>query len=277
MSVSFFETFVCVRSKDRVSGTSSKYKVLLPNMIENVVQIEFMNAEIPNTLYTTHIRFFRFSINATDEAGIESISHIMVPVQPGIYETQDLMAFMTDNMFIAETYGITNESLDPTIAWFTFNEHTAQIGINVSNEVSQVFIDEGTDPMFGFETGEVYAPPSNPNVYYGTMIASFAVPSYVYLCIDEIQNQAFTNFMVPLNVVCPRNMIARIQMNADIFHYVVAASNGSDFCRPLAVSQPMSLSSLSISFLGPDSRPVDFQGSEHNLILKVTSKRQFRS
>ncbi|MGA9042409.1 MAG: hypothetical protein WB421_17880 [Terriglobales bacterium] len=259
-----------MRSKDRVSGTPDKYKVCLPTLIENVVQIEFMSAEIPNTLYTTHIRFFNFAINVADV-----ISHITIPVQPGIYSTSDLMAFMTANMFLADTYLITNDTLDPSIVWFTFNEHKSQIGINVSSEVSEVFIDNFTDPMFGFAEGEVYAD-IDTGVYYGTSLSAFNVPSFIYLCIDEIQNQAVTNFMTASNAATPHNMIARIQMNAEILHFVMTASNGSDFRRPLTMSNSINLSTLSITFLGPDGGAVDFQGVEHSLILKVTSKRLTR-
>ena len=118
------EFFVEVRSQDRISGTPSHYVVNLPSLIPNVIQVEFVASEFPNTIFSTVISYVYFTISYTLSSQSNTVD-IVVPIQPGIYETTDLMNLMTNSMYLVDTYLTTNVKLDPTIVNFKYNEHLA--------------------------------------------------------------------------------------------------------------------------------------------------------
>jgi transcription antitermination factor NusG len=71
----------------------------------------------------------------------------------------------------------------------------------------------------------------------------------------------------------PPNVIARIQMNADILHMVNASPNSFDFVRAMNLVHPVNIDKLSISFVGANGKEVDFQGVEHSLLLRIDTDR----
>ncbi|MGA9041637.1 MAG: hypothetical protein WB421_13980, partial [Terriglobales bacterium] len=156
------------------------------------------------------------------------------------------------------------------IVSFFFNEHTSKIAF-VGNQIESLTILDDTDPLFGFDVGPVMNDPTNPTFFYGQNMAISKLPSYLLLCMREMQDEGYVNFLTSSSKG-PRNVIARIQMNADVLHMVNSSSNTCDFSRPINFANPLNLSRLSLSFVGPEGESVDFQGVEHHLLLKVTSR-----
>ena len=271
------EYFVAISSEDRDSGTISKYTVSLPSLIERVVRIEYVSGEIPNTLYVSNMRYVFFRL--TD--ALDDPFYFTVPVLPGIWKSNELLNHMTENIFFTPTYLETNERLNdmnnPTVV-FTFDEHTSKFGlvIRYPGVYKDPRIIEGTDTFFGFIPDEDRILPHHAvltNTYYAEHVCMTKVPSYLYLCLDEIGDFPCSDFMTSYNPkkVIPLNIIARIQMNADILHVVNSSPNTFDFSRPLNPRNPMNISRLSLSFRGPDGNVVDFKGVEHSLLLKLTT------
>ena len=270
------EVFINVRSQDRISGTPSHYTVNLPSMIPNVIQIEFVSSEIPNTIFSTTTSYFFFTINYTLSGSVYD-TEIIIPIQPGIYETNDLMNTMTSNMYIDSEYLYTNTKLDPTIVNFMYNEHLAIIcmkqGTNPNSTINSITIDEGTDPRYGFQVGPLSLNTVS-NTYNAQSIALFNGTPVIFVCLEQMNDSCSSYFINPVSSNTPlRNVIARIPMNADILHYVVSSPNTVDYVRPILLSRPLNLSQLTISIVLPDGTHADFQGVEHSLLLKVTVNR----
>lgn len=259
--------FVSVRSKDRVSGTPNRYTVRLPCMIFNAHKIDFVGAEIPNTLFTTKIRYMYLSVNGVNYT---------VPVQPGIYETTDLMTYMSSNIYVSSTYLTTNTPIPANTITFSFNDHLSKIAIVCSPSVTNVTIMVNTDPMFGFNVGSTYAPtilPSVNGIIYGDRLVAMDVPAFVFLTLEELNDGDALNFITSSSTFMPPNIIARIQMNADILHMVNSSPNSFDFVRSMNLIHPVNIDRLSFKFVGPNGAEVDFQGVEHSLLLRIYTDR----
>lgn len=272
------QVYISVRSKDRTfhdNTTSSQYKVLLPRMFHNVIKIEYINAEIPNTVFSANSRQFIFSCNVTDATTPTLVSSLVcvVPVLPGIWEDDDLMNFMTNNIFVQSTYGITNLRISG-IFTFGVDSSTNKLYVQPTNSslVSQFKVLSGTDTSFGFINDSII-PLSLSGKYYGTYPMTFSAPNFLFLCVDELLDFEPSNVLTPISNKVPVNKIlARLQLNADVLHWVVQSPNVQDFVRKTRSGHYVNFHTLSISFLDPFGNVVDFQGVEHTLLLRVTYK-----
>ena len=93
--------YVSVNSKDRVfGGTENRYTVKLPRLIRNVVSVELLSAEIPNTNYPRDPKYLYYSVTQTD--GTYTLLRSMVPA--GIYTHDDAAVSMTGTIKGIKTY-----------------------------------------------------------------------------------------------------------------------------------------------------------------------------
>jgi hypothetical protein len=269
---STLDYYIHVNSSDRMAGGSpAHYTVPLPFQIEKVTKIEFVSAEIPNTLFSaSRIRNIYFTLNKSTFTNLTNEDiHCLIPVTPGLWEVRELVDFMENNVFEL----ISMRKLDPLPFNILFNPHTSKFGFEVVDReiIKSIFINENTDPMFGFTPGSHLPYDEKEHVYWGQNMAVFKGVPFVYICLDQLTDSPYLGFMTPHPTKTPQNVLARIQINADILHYVYSTANSTDFYRSIEPLRPLILDHLTFSFLDPEGNLVDFQGVDHSLILRITS------
>lgn len=89
------DIYIAVNSQDRtLSGTPNKYTVNLPRLLRNVVSIELVSAEIPNSLYPDTIRNLYFGL---DYPGI-GLLVCLTTIPVGVWTHNDAATQMTNNI-----------------------------------------------------------------------------------------------------------------------------------------------------------------------------------
>ena len=115
--------YISVNSEDRVSGTENKYTVTLPRLLQNVIQIELLSAEIPNTLYPTGKKYLYFAVHVNENAGNNEDGHMFLCrtfLPEGVYNHDDAAVQLTNNMDVFKHYLDTDrirryfQQIDPT-------------------------------------------------------------------------------------------------------------------------------------------------------------------
>ena len=99
--------YISVNSEDRVSGTENKYTVKLPRLLQNVIQIELLSAEIPNTLYPSGIKHLYFGVHVKEDSGdqLRGCFFLCRSVLPeGVYNHDDAAAELTRSIDVFKTY-----------------------------------------------------------------------------------------------------------------------------------------------------------------------------
>lgn len=271
------EVFVSVRSRDRTMmplSSPSKYTVNLPRNFRNVTKIEYIDAEIPNTLLPENKRKFFFKAVIVDATNSNLVSNVtcVVPLKTGMWESQQMCTFMTNNIFILNSFQISNLRLNGMFA-FGYDNSTFKMYVQCLNPscVSFFQVTAGTDEGFGFIQDQ-YIPMTSNGRYYATFPMNFDVPSFLYLCVDELRSYATAEqLIVPItNKTDTPIVMARIQMNSDTFHWVVQSPNAYDFARKARKDNICNLSQLTISWVDPFGKLVDFNGVDHTLLLRLT-------
>ena len=113
------EVFISVNSVDRLpGGSANKYTVQLPRQLRNVVMIELISAEIPNTLYTDLAKTLYFTVhvnrnyaNPGNLLAVEEIGGLFVcstTVPEGIYTHNDAATQLNSNIGIVKVYTVTD-------------------------------------------------------------------------------------------------------------------------------------------------------------------------
>ena len=250
------EYFVSIRSIDRVYGTPSRYTVRLPCMINNAHKIEFVSAEIPNTLFTTKLRTMYFTMN--------DIPYV-VPIMPGVYETSDLMTYMTSNVYVLSIVPHHEYENGPVHVHVLVQRTHVQNRVRVFS-LRHIYHDRSSHGphvriQYIILVHHLEHPSVVSNLFYGDRLVAMDVPSYVYLTLEQLNDGDALNFITSSSTFMPPNVIARIQMNADILHMVNASPNSFDFVRTMNLIHPVNIDRLSISFVGPNGVGGRFPGS----------------
>jgi len=271
------EVFVSIRSKDRNMiplTNSSKYSVNLPRLFQNVTKIEYIDAEIPNTLLPDNKRKFFFKaviVDATNPALVSNVTCV-VPLKNGMWESSLMCAFMTNNIFILNSFDVSNLRLNGMFS-FGYDNSTFKMYVQCLNPSCVTFfqVTAGTDEGFGFIQDQ-YIPMTSNGRFYATFPMNFDVPNFLYLCVEELRSyNTSEHLMVPISNKTDTSIVmARIQMNADTFHWVVQSPNAYDLSRKSREDTVCNLSKLTISWVDPFGHLVDFNGVDHTLLLRLT-------
>jgi hypothetical protein len=123
------EVFISINSKDRLPGpwTENKYRVQLPRLLQNVIKIELLSAEIPNTLYESKGKTLFFSVHVNPmypnpnglipENDLGGMYVCVAKIPEGIYTHDEAAVELTASMGVVRVYGSTElirlENNDP--------------------------------------------------------------------------------------------------------------------------------------------------------------------
>ena len=245
------QSFLFVRSNDRTLGSSSAFKVALPQSFRGISSISLVSAELPYSCY---------NVDAPYGLGVSvaynSVVHALA-LSPGFYQIDDITAWLLGDL--QSTYpaagisAVTYSKTSGRISIVYSGSATFAIQATSLGSLGRVI---GTDPLglITYGSGGVLTLPS---------IATLAPITTIFLRIAELPS-----LMTSTN---GQSAFARLQLAAAPGS-VVMSNVGSGVVNTNNYSTPIaSLSSLTVSLYTQDGVAVNLSGCEWSFTLLIMS------
>ena len=245
------QSFLFVRSNDRTLGTSSAFKVALPQSFRSISSISLVSAELPYSCYNVDSPYC-MGVSVAYNNVVNALA-----LSPGFYQIDDITAWLLGDL--QSTYPAAGVSA------VTYSKTTGRISIVYSGSATFAIQATslgslgrvlGTDPLglITYGSAGILALPS---------IATLAPINTILMRIAELPS-----------LMCSTNgqsAFARLQMAAAPGS-VVMQNVGSGVVNTCNFSTPIaSLSTLTISLYSQDGVAVDLHGVEWTFCLLIVS------
>ena len=243
------QSFLFVRSNDRSLGSSSAFKVALPQTFRSITSISLVSAELPYSCYNVDSPYC-----LGVSVAYNSIVHALA-LTPGFYTIEDITAWLLGDL--QSTYpaaGITAVTYSKSLGRISIvytGSATFAIQATSLGSLGRVL---GTDPLglITYGSGGILTLPS---------VATLAPINTVFMRVAELPS-----------LMCSTNgqsAFARLQLAAAPGS-VVMSNVGSGVVNTNHYSTPIaSLSTLTVSLYTQDGVSVDLHGVEWSFTLLI--------
>jgi hypothetical protein len=273
------------RFRDNYYSTSStNYNVMLPTNFNDVLQIQLLSIEVPQTYYNISKQygnnFFTVVINGTSE---------VINIPDGNYDPTTITTIINKQL--------TNLGGDFACVVFTCNlinfitiipTGTGQIlvGFNgtqssgatleLNFQADRFGVDDRFTPlplklgwMLGFRNG-IYI--NNIN-YVSEGVVDYTGPRYFYLVVDDYNTSVVNNFYGAFNSsLLNKNILARISTQINVSGYnVLEQNNMRNITPPREYMGPVNLNNLTIQLLDEFGRVVNLNNMDFSFSIQLTT------
>ena len=263
------------------SSPSTNFNVTLPLVINNILTMQLSAIELPTTFYNISKQFGNNFFTLT----VNGISYV-VNIADGNYTYTGIVNLLNTTMT-----NIANS--DPSLVNFQYivfgininnNNGSGQmfVGINSLPSPSPVTsfslnfqadrngIDDRNTPLplklgwtFGFRNG-IY---ENNNNYVSEGVVDLFGPRYLYLVVDDFNNNVNNSFYSAFNSsILNKNILARISLHANTFN-IFSENNLSIVTTPRQYFGPVKLQNLNIQLLDEYGRIMDLNNMDYSFSL----------
>jgi hypothetical protein len=259
--MSYRKRVIHIKSQNRTSGTPENFYVPLNSTIQNVVEMELLMCQIPNTTYnvTPFNNRLDFTYNVT--------GNYTVFVTPGNYNICDFLCILQNEMNLAI-------SGPPIVNYFilTYSAQTFRITFTAQGPFSLNFNVSPTLNMsfllgFGASSSSF---PSTGNVLIVPGAPEFWIPAFIYINVRELGAQSATTSLYPDNPT----FIVPVSSGAGC---VILWTNNSQFYQKVYCgNQAFSGFNISLQQSNIPGRPIYLynNNSEWDMILSIVTKEQ---
>jgi len=268
--------------------SSTNYHLDLPVKFSNVMSLQLSAFEFPATYYTISTKsnnnFFWITGNYTDASG-ELIESAAIVIPDGNYNPVDLISFI--NNFIAISFAsytlLSHVSFVLNVGGGTAQSGSGQVvvgtnGTGVAFNLSLNFQgDVKGNPdystplplklgwMMGFREGYY----KNNTTYVGEGICDTSGPNYMYLVIDDYNNNVNNNFYSAYNSsILNKNIIARISLQAPYFN-TLSQNNLGLITLPRQYFGPVDIQKLNIQLLNEYGAVINLNNMDYSFCLTL--------
>lgn len=245
------QSFLFVRSADRSLGTSSSFRVALPQTYTKITSISLISCELPFSMYNVAEPFLQ-GVTFTHNG----VAYVF-SLQAGFYTIEDLNAYMLASLQSAfPSAGVTSVNYSKTSGRI-YIVYTSGLTFAVQAN-SNGFLGRlvGTDAsgVATLAAGGVLAFPA---------IATLAPTSTLFMRIAELPTvMAATN---------GQHAFARLQLSGAPGSIVMANAAASVYNTNVYATPVPSLSTLTVSLYSQDGVAVDLHGVEYTFTLLINS------
>jgi|UniRef100_A0A6C0DAT7 hypothetical protein len=262
-------------------STSSNFQFELPMKFSKVLQMQLSAFEMPVSFYNISKKLGNnfFSIFMVDSTGANYVNHL-VTVPDGNYTPQSITAFL-NNLMGADGLDIPIQfiyNLDAT------GSGSGQMIIGVKSGYDNIFILNFQDNMngdqdfinalplklgwlLGFRNG-IY---SGNNNYVSEGLVDLSLSRYLYLVVDDYNNNVNNNFYSAFNSsILNKNILARISIQPT-GNNMVSQNNLSLITSPRQYFGPVDIQKFNIQLLDEYGRIVQMNFMDYSFCLTFTS------
>ena len=259
------------------SSPSTNFNLQLPLSINNVLQMQLSSIELPTSYYVVskqyNNNYFTITVNNSTE---------VITIPDGNYTQNTIMNIINTQLSLL---GAPFSSVSFIINLTNNETGSAQtmVGPNGSGVVTHLELNFQNDrsgnedrstplPLklgwnLGFRNG---AYTGNLN-YVSEGIVDLTGPRYLYLVIDDYNNNVNNNFYSAFNSsILNKNIIARISQQANNFNILVQ-NNLNIVTTPREYFGPVNLNTMNIQLLDEYGRIVDLNNMDYSFCLTLVS------
>ena len=271
------------------ASQSTNFNVSLPLTINNVLTMQLAAIELPTTFYNISKQYGNnfFTVSVTDAVDPANFQSQVVNIPDGNYTYTGIVNLLNTTMTNISTSGT------PSLANFKY----IIFGINISNSngSGQMFasvannivvppgiqfslnfqadrngIDDRSTPLplklgwtFGFRNGFY----ENNINYVSEGIIDLLGPRYLYLVIDDFNNNVNNNFYSAFNSsILNKNILARISLQANTFN-ILSENNLNVISTPRQYFGPVKIQNFNIQLLDEYGRVIDLNNMDYSFAL----------
>jgi hypothetical protein len=271
------------RFRDNYYGTlSSNFNFDLPLKINGVVSLQLAAMELPNTFYVISNVF----ANNFFVVEIQGYNPIIVQIPDGNYDYLALQEYLNNfftnnttgpykNIQVLTDFNTPGGSGNPAGSGrMIFGSITGdqQFSINFLTDI-QGNDDRGTPLqlklgwLMGFREGYY----ENAFTYVSEGIVNLNGPSYIYLVVDDYNNNVNDGFYSAFNSsILNKNILARISLQGSIFN-VMSQNNLNLITTPREYFGPVVIQKLNVQLLDPYGRVINLNNMDYSFCLTFQS------
>jgi hypothetical protein len=259
------------------SSTSSNFNLNLPLNINNIVQMQLSAIELPTTFYVVSKQygnnFFSLSVNG---------STTTVTIPTGNYDQTTIMVAINNQLsLLGAPFNLVAFVLNLTNG--TTGSGQVLVGEISAGTVTSLEIDFQTDKngiddrgtplplklgwLLGFRNGNYV---NNLN-YVSEGILDISGPNYIYIVLDDYNNNVNNNFLSAFNSsILNKNILARISLQANPFN-VLQQNNLNIVTTPREYFGPINLQIMNVQLLDEYGRILDLNNMDFSFCITLTT------
>jgi hypothetical protein len=263
------------------SSPSTNFNVTLPLMINNVLTMQLSAIELPTTFYNISKQFGNnfFTLVVTD-ASVPNTETQVVNIPDGNYTYTGIVNLLNTTMtnlgglFQYIVFGINISTNNGSGQMFVGIDsipnpsHVTSFSLNF--QADRNGIDDRNTPLplklgwtFGFRNG-IYE--NNVN-YVSEGIVDLLGPRYLYLVVDDFNNNVNNNFYSAFNSsILNKNILARVSLQANTFN-IFTENNLNIVSTPRQYFGPVKIQNLNIQLLDEYGRIMDLNNMDYSFSL----------
>lgn len=254
---------------------SSNFNVTLPLMINNVLTMQLAAIELPTTFYNISKQygnnFFTLVVNSVAQ---------VVNIPDGNYTYNGIVNLLNTTMtniggdFQYIVFGININNNNGSGQMFVGISSTTPLGtitnLSLNFQADRNGIDDRSTPLplklgwtFGFRNG-VY---ENSLNYVSEGVVDLLGPRYLYLVVDDFNNNVNNNFYSAFNSsILNKNILARISLQGNTFN-IFTENNLNIVTTPRQYFGPVKIQNLNIQLLDEYGRVIDLNNMDYSFSL----------
>ena len=259
------------------SSSSSNFNANLPININNIVQMQLTSIEMPTTYYIISKQygnnFFSLSVNG-------STSMVFIP--SGNYNQTNLLNAINNQIsLLGAPFNLVAFVLNLTSG--TSGSGQTMVGEITSGTVTSIELNFQTDKngiddkgtplplkfgwILGFRNGNYI---NNLN-YVSEGVLDLTGPKYVYLVLDDYNNNVNNNFYSAFNSsILNKNILARISLQTSAFN-ILHQNNLNLITTPRQYFGPVNLQTINVQILDEYGRILDLNNMDFSFCISLTT------
>jgi len=265
------------------SSSSTNYNVALPTNFNDVLQVQLLSIEVPQTYYNISKQygnnFFTVVTNGTAE---------VINIPDGNYDPTTIATIVNTQLanlggdfacvvFRCNLINFTTISTGTGQILVGFNgSQSSGATLELNFQADRFGVDDRFTPlplklgwMLGFRNG-IYI--NNIN-YVSEGVFDYTGPRYFYLVVDDYNTSVVNNFFGAFNSsVLNKNILARISTQVNVSGYnILQQNNMRNITPPREYMGPVNLNNLTIQLLDEFGRVVNLNNMDFSFSLQLTT------
>ena len=282
------------RFRDNYFSTqSTNFGFDLPLRLKDIVTMQLTSLELPTTFYCISKQlgnnFFTIGISLTDSSGSPVSYQSIVQVSDGNYTSETLMNFLNTYMtglggYFQYIYFTTNLYENKTgsgqvvvgsNSQFTVDHPGVDLPIlTLDFQLGKNGLEDNFTPLplkFGWILGFRNGLYVNNHNYVSEGLIDLSGPKYIYLVVDDYNNNVNDNFYSAFNSsILNKNILARISLQSALFN-VVAQNNLGIITFPRQYFGPVGIQKITVQLLDEYGRILDLNNMDYSFCLTFQS------
>ena len=269
------------------SSPSTNYQLNLPIKMSSVMTMQLSAFEMPTTFYNVSKQygnnFMSISITDSTNPSMPITTSAVLTIQDGNYTYDTITSYLNsiltnlgdpfDNLIFVVNLMNTSGSGQMVVGFKTLPD-IANFEFSLNFQADKNGEEDKNTPLplklgwtLGFRNG-IYI---NNSTYVSEGVVDLLGPRYIYLVVDDYNNNVNNNFYSAFtSSILNNNILARISMNANFFD-ILGQNNLSLITTPREYYGPVDIQKMNVQLLDEYGRVLDLNNMDYSFCLTFKS------